>query len=177
MKTRLYKFKALIASVSMMAVLAMAGGCYNIGYMGHPQIESIGIAPVTNQTTGYNAAFEMRNLLCEQFMNDGTYKLKGLQDSDCLLYANIVGFDVSKSRDTSRDDDVTFRVIEWNITVTVEFSVIIPGRKEPVIPKREVSGSARFQSSGDMENSRRSGLRMACRSAAQTIVQYTTEAW
>lgn len=166
-----------LSIIAVSAVMLLIGGCYNIGYMGHPQIESIGVATVTNQTTSYNASFEMRNLLCEQFMNDGTYKLKNINEADCLVYANIVDFLVTKSRDTSRDDDVTFRVIEWRITVNVEFTVIIPGRKEPVISKRIVSGTAIFQSSGDMENSRRSGLRMACRDAAQTIVQYTTEAW
>lgn len=163
--------------VAVLTVILLVGGCYKIGYMGHPQIESIGVAPVTNQTTSYNAAFEMRNLLSEQFMNDGSYKLKNLNEADCLVYANIVDYTVTKSRDTSRDDDVTFRVIEWRIVVAVEFTVIIPGRKEPVISKRQVSGTAIFQSSGDMESSRRSGLRMACRDAAQTIVQYTTEAW
>lgn len=135
------------------------------------------MAPVTNQTAVYNVSAEMRGMLAEQFNIDGTYKLKNLRDADCILYANVLDFTTVKETDTTDDDEVIFRVVEWRATVTVEFTVIIPGRKEPVIKTRTVSGSCLFQSTGDMEMSRRNGARLACRQAAQTIVQYTTEGW
>lgn len=158
-------------------VAATCASCYNIGYLGHPQINSIAIAPITNQTTAYNAAADMRNLLCEQFMTDGTYKLKSQKEADCILYADIIDFTTTKVTDTTNDDEVIYRVVEWRTTVTVEFTVIIPGRKEPLIKPRKVTGSILFQSSGDMETSRRNGQKMASRQAAQNIVTYTTEAW
>ncbi len=158
------------------AVMACTS-CYNIGYLGHPQIRTIAIAPVSNQTTAYNAAADLRNLLNEQFMIDGTYKVKSQSEADCIVYADIIDFTTTKVADTTDDDEVIYRVIEWQATVTVEFTVIIPGRKEPLIKPRKVTGSILFQSSGDMETSRRNGQKMASRKAAQDIVTYTTEAW
>lgn len=170
--------KSLSFICCMAAAFVFISGCgYNIGYLGHPQIKSIAVAPVTNQTAVYNVAAEMRGMLAEQFNVDGTYKLENLRNADCILYANVLNFTTTKVTDTSDEDEVVFRVIEWQATVEVEFTVIIPGRKEPVIKKRAVTGSCLFQSTGDMETSRRNGARLACRQAALTIVQYTTEAW
>lgn len=161
-----------------LAGLLLTGGCgYNIGYLGHPQIKSIAVAPVTNQTAIYNVAAVMRGMLAEAFNVDGTYKLENLRGADCILYANVLDFTTTKVTDTADDEEVVFRVIEWQATVKVEFTVIIPGRKEPVIKKRTVTGSCLFQSTGDMETSRRNGARLACYQAAQVIVQYTTEGW
>ncbi len=168
---------ALVKIICAAGMVLLAGGCYHIGYLGHPQIKSIAIAPVTNQTVIYNVASEMRSMLTEQFNVDGTYKLKNLKDADCILYANVLEFTTNKQTDTTDDEDVMYRVVEWSATVKVEFSVIIPGRKEPVIKARTVTGSCLFQSTGDMETSRRNGARLACRQAAQTIMQYTTEGW
>jgi hypothetical protein len=159
-------------------LILLIGGCgYNIGYLGHPQIESIAVAPVTNKTAVYNVAAVMRGMFTEAFNVDGTYSLKNLREADCILYANVLEFTTRKVVDTADDEEVVFRVVEWEASVTVEFTVIIPGRKEPVIKTRTVTGSCNFQSSGDMETSRRNGARLACYQAAQTIVQYTTEGW
>ena len=147
--------------------------------MGHPQIKTIAIAPVKNDTTLYNMAWILRNVLIEQFMLDGTLKVVSEKEADCILYARITQSGVSEVTTGRRYDrrNTTFEPDEWKITVQAEYSVIIPGQKTPLIPLRKVSGSANFQAPGDVDAARRRGASQACRDAAVEIVEFTTEAW
>lgn len=160
------------------AVLLMTNGCgYRIGTMGHPQIKTIAIAAVKNDTTIYNLSAIMRNVLAEQFMLDGTLKVVSEKKADCILYARIVDSSLSEITESSSSSDRTFEPEEWRITVNAEYSVIIPGQNAPLIPLRKVSGSSDFQAPGDMDAARRRGAAQACRKAAVEMVEFTTEAW
>ena len=75
------------------------------------------------------------------------------------------------------NNDVTYRPAEFQITVTLEYSVLIPGRGAPLIPKRTVSGSANYQILADPAISRTNALKQACYNTAKLAVEYTTEAW
>ena len=85
----------LAALLMSAAALSLLCGCgYRIGTMGHPQIHTIAIAPVKNDTTVYNLAWILRNVLVEQFMLDGTLKAVDEKKADCILYARIVSSSV-----------------------------------------------------------------------------------
>ncbi len=159
--------------------LTLLSGCgYHVGKLGHPQIKTIAIPPVQNESMAYNASAEMRTLLSEQFMLDGTYKVKSISKADCQLHVRILEVTFQEVTERSFDEeDEIFVADEWQATVTAEFSVVLPGRKEPLLKPRRVSGSANFQAPGDMDPNRRRGIRQACREAAIKIVEYTTEAW
>lgn len=159
-------------------VLLMTGGCgYRIGTMGHPQIKTIAVAIVKNDTTIYNLSAIMRNVLAEQFMLDGSLKVVSEKKADCILYARIVEATSSEVTESSSSTDRSFEPEEWQIRVTAEYSVIIPGQKTPLIPLRKVTGSANFQAPGDMDSAMRRGAAQACRKAAVEMVEFTTEAW
>lgn len=165
-------------SVIAISLLVLTGGCgYHIGSMAHPQIKTIAIAPVTNETLAYNAAADLRGMLCDQFMFDGAFKIKEQGTADCIVYAKILSIDTSVVATASYNNDQTYQAAEWQVTMKVEFTVIIPGRKDPLVPKRTVSGSANYQVQADVETNRRRGIMMAGRNAAQQLVQYTTEAF
>ena len=54
----------------------LLGGCgYQVGSLMHPQVKTVAVAPVVNETVAYNVAAEMRGLLCECFITDGSLKL------------------------------------------------------------------------------------------------------
>lgn len=170
----------LAALLMSAAALSLLCGCgYRIGTMGHPQIHTIAIAPVKNDTTVYNLAWILRNVLVEQFMLDGTLKAVDEKKADCILYARIVSSTVRVVSEKHKYDrsSGSFEPDEWAITVNAEYSVIIPGQKKPLIPLRTVSGSANYQSPGDVDAARRRAASQACREAAQEIVEFTTEAW
>jgi outer membrane lipopolysaccharide assembly protein LptE/RlpB len=160
------------------SLLALTSGCgYHLGSMAHPQVKTVAIAPVTNETLAYNAAADLRGMLCDQFMFDGSFKIKEQGTADCIVYAKILSVLTSVVATASYNNDQTYQAAEWQITMKVEFTVIIPGRKDPLVSKRTVAGTANYQVQADVETNRRRGILMAGRDAAQQIVQYTTEAF
>ena len=158
------------------AVIFLSGCGYRVGYISHPQISTVAVAPVVNDTLSYNASAVLRQKLTEVFTTDGSLKLKSLSKADCIVYARITK--VSYSQDTGRiSDDDDFLPVEWQVKVDVEFSVVIPGRGKPLIGPKTVSGSAEFIADVDLENARTNALNQALFAASRTIVSNVTEAW
>ena len=173
-------FKFLHFSFIFLLPLCFGTGCgYQIGArtLMHPQIKTIAVGEIKNDTLEMLAASVMRQQLCERFQFDGALTLKNPGHSDCILYGKITSVTNRTIREDSMDNDVTFRPAEFQITVTLEFSVLIPGRGEPLVPKRVVSGSANYQILADPAISRANALKQACYNAAKLAVEYTTEAW
>lgn len=161
----------------LMALLLLTGCGYRFGSMMHPQIESIAIAPVTNETVAYNLGPQVRGLLCEIFQQDGSLQLKRESNADCILYARIVDVSFRQSSWSSVNDEDKYVPVEWNVKIAIEYSVVIPGELKPLVSKREAIGSATFMTGADMEAGRMSGVRQAALMAAKTIVSQVTEAW
>ena len=156
--------------------VAFAGGCgYRMGNMMHPQIKTIAIAPVKNTSKEVLAAIVMRRLLAERFMFDGSLKIVPMEKADCILYCQISN--VTQSAVTWEDKDDEDRPSEFNLTVSGEFVVLLPGRTVPLVRKRTVSGSCTYQFLTDPAIGKESGLTQACLQMANLIVQYTVEAW
>ena len=169
------KFPVAILTI---LVLALLPGCgYRIGSLMHPQVNSIAIAPVTNETVAYNLGPQVRGLLCEVFQQDGSLELKRESGADCILYARVTGVAFKQSSWSSVNDENKYLPVEWSVNVTIEYSVVIPGELKPLISKRSVSGGAKFMTGADMETGRMSGIRQAALMAAKRIVSQVTEAW
>lgn len=167
----------VFAVTAVAAIIALGSGCgYSIGYISHPQMESIAVAPVVNETGNYNASALLRNVLAEKFMTDGSMTLKGLKSADCIIYARILQVKYS-SVDTLLSDSDPYIPEEWIVDVTIEYSVIVPGRAKPLIPATKVTERALFLREADLEGARYNGLRQALSNAAKKIVYGVTEAW
>jgi hypothetical protein len=168
--------------LSMTMIVALSGCGYSIGTsMMHPQIKSIAIAPVTNDTVTYNVSALVRGMLCETFNVDGSVKLKDMSKADCILYCRVTQIVVNQvtrggNRNHGSDDD-DFRTGEWKVTITAEITVIIPGRKEPLLPVRNVTGSAFYQIQADPTTNRRYGIEQAGYDMSKKIVVAVTQAW
>ena len=165
----------------LFAVLALTlCGCgYRAGSLMHPQIKSIAIAPVSNDTMMYNAAAVMRGVLAECFQSDGSLKLKSEGTADCILYAKVTGANftqVSWDSNASNSDD-EFLPDQWDLTITANITVMIPGRAEPLIRETAVSGKTSFVAGADIESSRYYAVKQACFQAAKQAVSKVTESW
>ena len=168
----------LFSLFSLVMTCFLTTSCgYQVGSMMHPQIQSIAVADVKNDTKEPYVSSVMRGNLAEQFQVDGSLKLTSLGKADCIVYCRVLRVETSAIRWDSQDDDQTYRPSEFAINVTVEFTVLIPGRSEPLIRTRQITGSANYQSTADPNVGKIYGLRQACYNAARRIVQYTTEAW
>ena len=169
--------KRFFAVCIICAAAVFISGCgYQVGYLMHPQISTVAVAPVTNETLTYNAASVLQQRLSELFTTDGSLTLKSISKADCIVYARILKINyVESSGHISEDDD--FLPNEWRVTVQVEYSVILPGRAKPLLGPKIVSGEADFLSDADLENARINGVNQALFHIARTIVANLTEAW
>ena len=76
--------KFLFYSLVLTATLFCAGCGYKFGSTMHPQITSVAVAPVTNETLSYNASAVLRQKLTELFTTDGSLKLKSIGNADTI---------------------------------------------------------------------------------------------
>ena len=161
----------------LLLLLLLLSGCgYRIGMLGHPQIRTIAVAPVTNETASYNAAAQARNILCESFVSDGTLKLTHLSTADCILYAKVKSVTFSELSWSSNKDDEEFVPNQWSVSVLMDYSVILPGQAKP-LASGSTSGRAQFMTGPDMEIGRLNGIRQALLAASKNIVIAVTEGW
>lgn len=166
-----------LSYMTLLFLALLLNGCgYQVGSLMHPQVKTIAVAPVVNETAAYNVAAEMRGLLCECFMTDGSLKLVDEKEADCIVYARVLDIAFAELNWSSVDDD-EFVPNEWRVQMNVEFSVIVPGSARPLISTRTVSGTAEFQTGPDMYIGRRNGIRQAAYDAAKKLVSAVTEGW
>lgn len=168
--------KLLLSTLATALMLGLCGCGYRIGSLMHPQINSIAIAPVINETVAYNLAPQVRSLLCEVFQQDGSLQLRRESNADCILYARITEITFGSMTWSSSYDEDDYVPTEWKTTVSIEYTVVIPGELKPLV-KGNASGTATFMTGADMETGRTNGVRLAAFDAAKKIVHQVTEAW
>ncbi len=174
--------KRYLGLAAVAAAMLFCGGCgYRIGSLMHPQLKTVAVAPVQNETLEYNLTAQVRNLLCERFMTDGSLKLVDEKEADCIVYARIVDAkyaEVSWAESTRAEDGEDILLPnEWSVTLVIEYTVIIPGRVQPLVSARRVSGTANFQTGPDQLTGRMNGVRQAAYAAAKQVVASFTEGW
>ncbi len=158
--------------------LCVCAGCgYQIGYLGHPQLKTIAIAPVINETLMYNVSPQVRTALAECFQTDGTMKVVSESKADCIIYAKVTDCKYSQVSYSSETTDKDLNPDQWSATVSIQYSVMIPGRAAPLIKNGSASGTAIFTSGADIEISRAYACQQAAYTASKNIVIQVTEAW
>ncbi|MFZ2653685.1 MAG: hypothetical protein WAX69_02100 [Victivallales bacterium] len=157
--------------------LVPAGCGYHMGSVMHPQVKTIAIAPLKNDTIESMATQYMRQALSEQFDIDRSLKVKPMEEADCIIYGRIVEVKTTSIALDSTNNEQSYTPAEFHLQVKFEFVVIVPGREKALINNREVVGEATYQVTADLNIARRRGVQQACRSAAQKAVVYTVEAW
>ncbi len=179
METKMNKAKLrfLILFIGSALFLLLNGCGYHFGHLMHPQVKSIAVAPVKNETLAYNVPAVLRNRLTEAFMRDGALRVKSLREADCILYARVTEITYRETTPASFDDEITYRPMEWRIEMTVEFTVIIPGNKEPLIKLQKISADAIFQVQADYFVNRERGIEQCSWHLARLLAQQVTEAW
>ncbi|MBQ9771722.1 MAG: hypothetical protein IJW23_07850 [Lentisphaeria bacterium] len=171
--------KIFYSAVMGIFLLLTAGCGYRIGVRGmmHPQIKTIAIAPVQNNTLEPLAADQLRMQLAGAFQTDGALKLKRISNADCVVYAFISSVTNQTIDDASFDGGVTYRPEKFRLTVTVQFKVVIPGSGTMLVKNGKAIGHADYEILADPATARASALKYACYQAAKRIVSQTTEAW
>ena len=171
------KHRVVPAALMSLMVIFLSSCGYHMGSMMHPQIKTVAIAEVRNETREVLAGTIMRKQLAERFQFDNSLKITTPEKADCIVMCRILSVKNAGVGWKSTDEDMTFRPSEFSITVNAEFTVTIPGSAKPLVPLRKVTGSATYQFTADPAIGRENGLIQACYNMANLVVQYTTEAW
>lgn len=152
-------------------------GYYHMGSMMHPQIKTIAISTIRNDTREPLLTELARTQIAARFQSDNSLKLVSKEKADCILYVRIVSATTTMSRYNPGYVEDEYSPAEFGMTLSAEMEVLIPGRSEPLIQKRTVSGHANYQYNVDPQVGKYYGMRQASYNLADQIVEYTTEAW
>jgi len=168
--------RTLVAALAFGCALLLSS-CYHMGSMMHPQIKTIAISAIRNDTREPLLTELARTQIAARFQSDNSLKLVSKEEADCILYVRLIRVETSMRRYNPGYEEDEYRPAEFRLSLSAEMEVLIPGRSEPLIPKRTVSGSANYQYNVDPQVGRYYGMRQACFDLGGEIVQYTTEAW
>ena len=174
---RLRKSLALCLLALVCVVSGVSCGYYHMGSMMHPQIKTIAISTIRNDTREPLLTELARTQIAARFQSDNSLKLVSKEEADCILYVRLVNVTSSMLRYNPGYVEDEYRPAEFRVNLSAEMEVLIPGRSEPLIKKRSVSGGANYQYNVDPQVGRYYGLRQACYDLGGQIVEYTTEAW
>ncbi|MBR6241611.1 MAG: hypothetical protein IKQ82_09175 [Lentisphaeria bacterium] len=159
------------------ALSGVSCGYYHMGSMMHPQIKTIAISTIRNDTREPLLTELARTQIAARFQSDNSLKLVSKEEADCILYVRLVDVTTSVSRYNPGYEEDEYRPAEFHLTINAEMEVLIPGRSEPLIRKRTVTGIANYQYNVDPQVGKYYGMRLASFDLGGEIVQYTTEAW
>jgi len=165
--------------VATVLTLVLTAGCagYHNGTLMNPNYKTIAIAPVKNNTMESLVSTYIRKAAAEQFLVDGSLKVVDVQDADCILYITVNQVETTGVGYDSTDREDNYRPAEWRMRLRGKFTIIAPGHARPLVSERRISGTARYAVTVDQHASRRNGLELLCRDAAEDVVEYTVEGW
>ena len=133
------KHRVVPAALMSLMVIFLSSCGYHMGSMMHPQIKTVAIAEVRNETREVLAGTIMRKQLAERFQFDNSLKITTPEKADCIVMCRILSVKNAGVVWKSTDEDMTFRPSEFSITVNAEFTVTIPGSAKPLVPLRKVT--------------------------------------
>ena len=166
---------SFIAAAAALAI-SLCGCGYHIGFIKHPQLNTLAVAPAVNETAVYNAASDVRMMMNEVVVQDGTFKLVDQKSADAVIFMTVKRVSYAEVSEASVTDRDTYRPNEWAVNVAVEYSVIIPGQAG-AIRSGTVEGSTLFQAATDIESSRLRAVRQASYNACRKILYNIAEGW
>ncbi|MCP4178174.1 MAG: hypothetical protein GY756_10435 [bacterium] len=157
--------------------LILTGCGYSMGNLGNPQIQTIAIAPIKNQTYIPNMSESMRKALHERFQVDGSYKVVSMGKADCILYGNIKKVEMTAYDTGYSKEGITYITHEFGLIIQFEFSIVVPGQSKPLIPNTEVAGQSIMQMPTDYYTAQQSAMKQASLQTAIMVVSAATENW
>jgi hypothetical protein len=174
--------------VRLTLAVLMAGllsGCqYRWGSLMHPQISSMAVGQVENETREPQLAATLKNKLADKIMTDGSVKLAPIDKADAILNAKIRSISYAsvastKQRDESarQEDKDEYQTSLYRATVKVDVTVVVPGKETPLVSTRTVTGVADYNRLPDLQVARRAAYDLALRDAAVKAIAEVTEAW
>jgi len=178
MKKHIQSFFRSVLLLTVLAFTVSLSGCgYHVGSLAHPQLRTVAIADVKNETYEVLVATLLRNILAERFQFDNSLKLTSMERADCIVYARVLSVNNISITYRNFNKIESYRPNDYQLSIRVEYTVLMPGKPEPLVPKRITSSYSKYQFTHDPAIGRENALRQCVLRVANTIVSATTEAW
>lgn len=170
--------KKSFSATAVCGLLVFLCSCgYQAGSLMHPQIRTVAVADVKNETMEVEGSPLLRGILAERFQFDNSLKITTPDKADCIVYAKIVSVDTQNIVWHSEDDDKTFRPSLFRLTAEVEYTVRVPGQAKPLVPSGKARANATYQLTHDPALGKRDALKQAFLQISDKIVHAVTEGW
>lgn len=154
------------------------------GPLMHEQIRTVGIGDFRNETEDATLTAHLRQKLADYFMNDGSLSVRDRKDADVIVQGRVlnttskgIGFNRRSQSVRDQNNRDSYQTTSYEISVTIEYEVRMPGLRRPVLEARRVIGVAPYSSLQDFNVARDEAAHRAVQDAAQKIVAEITEAW
>lgn len=175
-----------IVGAGVLALVLLSAGCgtFHTGSLMHPDVETIALGEVHNDTElhGFNGV--LRNCLSAELMRDGSARLVDPGTADALMQVRLADVRVSaastakvRSEDASVNDSHSYQVDTYRASVTLQVSLVAPGKATPLVEWRRVKGTAEFARTAEMVDARRDGIEQAMVNACRQAVLEIGESW
>jgi hypothetical protein len=166
---------------SLVAVVGFAACGYHHESLAHPQIRSVAIGAIDNDSEDPRLAILMNEALKEAVMHDGSFRLVAVEDADVIITGRFgeikqqgIGFRRG-DKATDKDSSDTYRNDSYRSNLNFDYK--LQTRKELLIKQTSRSESAEFVESLDFQTDRREALKVACRRLAGKVVVSLSEGW
>ncbi len=182
--------RQVLTSMHVRLALAVVGvgllsGCqYQGGSLMHPQVKTMAVGRVDNATREPQLEGLFKAKLADKIMTDGSVSLAPADQADAILNATVrsISFEAlaaTKQRDKAarQDDKDEYQTSLYRALVTVEVTVMVPGKTTPLVSTRTIQGVGDFNQLPDLQVARRAAYDLALRDAAAKAIAEVTEAW
>jgi hypothetical protein len=171
-------------AVAVLLAGVLSGCQYRWGSLMHPQFKTMAVGRVTNDTREAQLAGLLKAKLADKIMTDGSLQLANPDVADAILNAKVksIAFEAlaaTKQRDEEarQEDKDEYQTTLYRATVTIEVTVVVPGKETPLVSARTIQGVGDYNKLSDLQIARRAAYDLALRDAAVKAIAEVTEAW
>ncbi len=168
----------------LLPILALAGGLalllpgcvgYRLGSMLPPDIKTVYLENLDNQTNEPLVEQDIMQALVEEIQQDGSLRVvRDPGEADAVLRVSLVGFRLAPL--AFADDNATLTE-EYRLNLTAAVELERTDTDEVLVANPSVRGEADFPFSGDLTTTKRQALPDAAEDLAHDIVETLVETW
>ncbi len=152
---------------------------YKVGRLMHPQIRTIGIGHIKNDTDQPRLSLFMIEKLKERIMQDASLRVVPVEEADIILTGTIVGYKTDtrgyEHQDRREKDNDAFFATIFRASITFKYEV--KTRKQWDLLSDTVTEGADFTEIVDQFEEQTNAFRRAAYEVSKKVVVQITEAW
>ncbi|MBM3326728.1 MAG: hypothetical protein FJY65_07085 [Calditrichaeota bacterium] len=152
-------------------VIFCSCGVYSFSGRGISGIKTIAVEAFDNRTAEFGIREQIADAIITKLLTDRTLTITNASAADALMRGTIVAID-DKPLTFQADESVT----ERQIIITVEITIVKPGRSDPIWQQR-LTGEGRYSFKTGAPDERQAGIVKAIEQIVQDLLNQLTSDW